>query len=99
MPRWPAGETPPRASTSYISARVSCLPPSSARAQSLRDRAKASSSSPSWRNRPAPRAITRGVRRSSIQRTSAAGTKCRVPLIGQVRTIRPSAMSRSTSSR
>ncbi len=97
MPRWPAVEMRARPRTRYIPSRVSRLPPRSALARSLLLRANTRSSSSSSRRRPALRATTRGVSSSSIQRASSAATKCRVPRIGQVRTIDRPAIARSTS--
>ena len=79
-------------------ARAETFPPATATLVTLRAVERFTQTLPTALTLLAPSgAALRGARSSVIQRASAAETKCSVPRIGHVRTMRLSAMARSTS--
>ena len=97
MPRWPAVLMPASSNAVRISARPAFPPPASREAATSPAVPIAASSMPSSRCRAVnPRSVLCAVN-SSIQPMSSAGTRCRVPRIGQDRMNSPRFRAASTS--
>ena len=99
-PRWWALAKPAASMQAYSADRVTGVPAASAFSTTCRPRFRAAASSPRSRAMRAEfAACTRGASSATIHRTSSRASRCRVPRIGQVRTISPRSIASSTCAR